>query len=71
MICDGAAGCLVSKPSKMVATVAPWKGNCPVAISYNTTPAEKTSLRASISCPRACSGDMYDTVPMVVPIVVS
>ena len=28
-----------------------------------TTPNEKTSDRASTAMPRACSGDMYPTVP--------
>ena len=33
-------------------------GSRPVAISYNTTPRLHTSLRASTSRPRSCSGDM-------------
>ena len=45
----------------------PRYGSTPVAISYSTTPKENRSLRESTSSPRACSGDMYDTVPMVVP----
>ena len=28
-------------------------------------------MRASVSWPRACSGDMYETVPSVVPALVS
>ena len=43
------------------------KAILPVAISYSTTPKENRSVRASSSSPRACSGDMYATVPSVVP----
>ena len=38
--------------------VSPANGLRPVAISYSTTPNEKTSVRPSIVLPRACSGDM-------------
>src|SRR5439155_1046530 len=34
-------------------------------------PQAKRSARLSSSPPRACSGDMYDTVPIVVPSVVA
>jgi hypothetical protein len=51
----------------MTAAVSPVNGNVPVTISYKTTPNEKRSERASMSRPRACSGDMYATVPRVVP----
>ena len=47
--------------------VAPENATCPVAISYSTTPKENRSLRASNSSPRTCSGDMYATVPTVLP----
>ena len=36
----------------------PLKGTPPVNISYKTTPSAQTSLRASASSPRACSGDI-------------
>ena len=42
----------------LTADVAPANGCLPVAISYRTTPSEKRSVRASVSSPRACSGDM-------------
>ncbi len=38
--------------------VSPANGRRPVAISYSTTPSEKTSARPSMALPRACSGDM-------------
>ena len=44
--------------SKMPAEVTPPKACVPVAISYRTAPKEKRSVRASVSSPRACSGDM-------------
>ena len=40
-----------------VATVA-LHGSAPVAISYITTPIEKTSVRTSTGWPLICSGDM-------------
>ena len=45
----------------------PRNGNVPVAISYSTAPKENRSVRASSSLPRACSGDIYATVPSVAP----
>src|SRR5215472_16893650 len=45
----------------------PWKGNAPVAISYSTAPNENRSVRASSSSARACSGDIYATVPNAEP----
>ena len=53
--------------SKMTADVSPRNGSVPVAISYNTTPKENRSVRESSSFPRACSGDMYATVPSADP----
>ena len=53
--------------SKTIAEVAPPKAGFPVAISKSTTPNEKRSLRRSSNSPRACSGDMYATVPRVDP----
>ncbi len=58
-------------PSKIKAAVAPENGRIPVAISYSTTPSENKSERASNSSPRACSGDMYATVPTLLPGLVS
>ena len=40
-------------------------------ISYSTLPSAKMSLRASASFPSSCSGDMYWTVPISMPISVS
>ena len=50
--------------------VAPANGLCPVIISYSTTPRLQTSVRASTENPRACSGDIYATVPSNTPGVV-
>ena len=55
---------------KTTAVVAPRKGTAPVAISYSTAPKLKRSLRTSRVSPRACSGDMYATVPTAVPALV-
>ncbi len=68
---EGGAGWRVSSASNAAIDVAPVNGSVPVAISYSTMPNEKTSARASSSSPRACSGDMYATVPSVVPTVVT
>ena len=43
----------------------------PVAISYSTAPKENRSVRLSNSLARACSGDMYATVPNAAPPPVS
>jgi len=43
---------------KMTPEAAPEKACRPVAISYNTNPKEKRSVRASSSSQRTCSGDM-------------
>ncbi len=52
---------------KMRPDVSPRKGTLPVHISYSTAPKENRSVRASSSFPLTCSGDMYATVPIVVP----
>ena len=65
------ADCRVSSASNTATGLVPGKGSVPVAISYSTTPNEKRSVRPSMSPPRACSGDMYATVPSVVPSVVT
>jgi hypothetical protein len=53
--------------SKIAAEVLPLNGRVPVAISYKRTPKEKRSVRGSNSLPRVCSGDIYATVPSVLP----
>jgi len=53
--------------SKITPELSPRKGNIPVAISYKTTPNENTSVRASKSLARTCSGDMYTIVPSAKP----
>ena len=40
---------------------------CPESISYNTSPNEKMSDRASSGLACACSGDIYATVPATAP----
>src|SRR6516225_3929222 len=50
-----------------MAFVVPSKAGRPVAISYSTAPKLKRSVRASSFSRRACSGDMYATVPKAVP----
>src|ERR1019366_1217485 len=49
----------------------PSNGRFPANISYNTAPKAKMSERGSASLPSICSGDMYCTVPTMVPAVVS
>jgi hypothetical protein len=56
---EGAGGTPLKICSKMAPADPPLKGGRPAAISYRTMPSEKMSLRASMSNPRACSGDMY------------
>ena len=51
--------------SEITPGLSPRKGSVPVAISYSTAPNENKSVRASRSFARACSGDMYATVPSV------
>ncbi|HEX4922353.1 MAG TPA: hypothetical protein VFV92_16625, partial [Candidatus Bathyarchaeia archaeon] len=51
----------------MAPDVSPLKAGVPVAISYNTTPNENKSDRASNGLPSTCSGDMYATVPTMEP----
>ena len=64
-------GALCRMASNTAADVLPEKGNAPVAISYNTAPKEKRSLRESSSSPMACSGDIYITVPTALPGLLS
>ena len=82
MMCSSSAGTCGFEPvgdvgvwfriaSKTSAEVRPENGSFPVAISYSTTPNENRSERSSISSPRACSGDMYDSVPSACPVSVA
>src|SRR5204862_5949809 len=45
------------------AGAVPEKARVPVSSSYMTHPNDQISVRRSNDLPRACSGDMYDTVP--------
>src|SRR5580693_7544274 len=63
----GATGARFRMASKTAAEVEPENACRPVAISYNTTPSEKISVRESRSLPSVCSGDMYATVPTAMP----
>ncbi len=38
-----------------------------MSISQSSTPKAQTSVRPSTGLPRACSGDMYAAVPMIMP----
>src|ERR1700722_911310 len=68
---DGAGGVRFKIASKITAEVLPANAGWPVAISYNTAPKLKRSVRASSSSPRACSGDIYAIVPIADPGLVS
>ena len=50
--------------------VVPPKARVPESIWYRTAPKLKMSDRASRGFPAACSGDMYTTVPTIVPAFV-
>jgi hypothetical protein len=65
------AGAVSSTARICDATVSPWKGVAPVNISYQTTPSDHKSLRASTRSPRICSGDAYATVPENVSVCVT
>jgi hypothetical protein len=39
-----------------------------VTISHSTMPSEKMSLRRSSGAPLACSGDMYEILPLSAPV---
>ena len=45
-------------------------GSRSVIIRYSIDPTEKMSDRRSIASPRACSGDMYATLPLMTPAAV-
>ena len=45
-------------------------GPVPVAANTITQPRENTSLGAPARAPSACSGDMNDGVPMIIPVEV-
>src|SRR5437870_1108493 len=52
-------------------TMSPGKVRRPTIISNKTQPNAKMSGRASVSCPFACSGDMYAAVPKITPAFVA
>jgi hypothetical protein len=52
------------------AAESPLNGGRPVAAKASTLPREKTSLGGPAGSPRSCSGDMYASVPITVPVVV-
>ena len=52
-------------------TVSREKAGTPVSISYSTHPNAQMSVRRSTGRPRACSGDMYARVPMIMPASVA
>ena len=54
----GGVGARFKMASWITAVVAPANACLPVAISYSTDPKLNTSVRESISSPRACSGDI-------------
>src|SRR5215218_6604375 len=71
--CNGlASGLATDKESGSRSTIAMMRSVCvcpengcrPATISYSTTPRLQTSVRASTGSPRACSGDIYATVPI-------
>ncbi len=50
----------------------PWpNGPVPVAANTITQPRENTSLGAPTRLPSACSGDMYEGVPTIIPVEVT
>ncbi len=53
--------------ARISAMSSPWNGLFPVSISHSTTPKAQMSERLSTTFPRACSGDMYDAVPRIIP----
>lgn len=57
---------------RMVSSGIPFHGRAPVAASQRSTPTAKMSARRSIGgSPRACSGAMYETLPLTTPALVS
>ena len=65
--CDNGAG---SRSAIEVITsvgVGPSNGFLRATSSYRTTPRLQISVRASTGKPRACSGDIYATVPITAP----
>jgi hypothetical protein len=65
----GSMGSLAT--ARSAATVSPLKSFSPVSSSQSTTPVEKMSERRSTSPSLACSGAMYDTLPLSTPLCVS
>ena len=52
----------------MVMSGMPFHIRLPAAASHIITPTENTSARRSTRSPRACSGAMYDTLPLSTPL---
>ncbi len=48
----------------------PPNGPCPAAANTSTQPSENTSLAAPTRASLACSGDMNDGVPTIIPVAV-
>jgi len=61
----------LSRRWRMVMSGTPFHSRLPVAISHIITPTEKMSARRSTRSPRACSGAMYATLPLMTPSPVS
>src|SRR5213595_3479392 len=68
--CDGGRGVSLQMLYAIISG-EPRNGRSPVSNSYSTTPALKRSDRWSLSLPWHCSGDMYDGVPITMPVIVS
>ena len=45
-------------------SLVPLKSRFPVVSANSMTPTANTSLRQAMGSPRACSGDMYGTLPL-------
>ena len=64
---EGGSGVWSTMACRMPTSESAAKGCCPVASSYKTRPSEKMSVAVSTGSARACSGDMYSSVPTRVP----
>ena len=67
---DSQSGSFLMTAARMSVTVAPSKVFLPDRASYKQHPNAQISLRVSTALPRACSGLMYDAVPMIAPSAV-
>ena len=55
-----------------VASAEPaWKGGSPSVAKYSSAPSDHRSVGGPTSAPWACSGDMYDGDPTIIPVAVS